>query len=279
MGNKRNYSFFQDNLSSLSSRHIRHMHLLLNLKSFYLDKAIKEGKLISKVDVEEDLQSFINLSFNKYLNNLTSATQLEKLLTKNEEEREHHFNKQRIASFAEIVFHNYDRDLKTSIRSFILPIEERLNEDIEKVLNIKLEKDECRLIYIEKIINFLDTTEDIVRVITDEIQNPCEFKKVLIFIVVCDSVAELPKRDRKALYEEKRKFKRLKESTIMNLKALNLSFDEVERKEFESPEKFGWHNYETTIKHYKSILFYALTHHCKVGKKRANEIVKILDYL
>jgi hypothetical protein len=255
------------------------MHLLLNLKSFYLDKAIKEGKLISKADVEEDLQSFVNLSFNKYLNNLTSKTQLEKLLTKNEEQREHHFTKQRIASFAEIVFHDYDMDLKTPIRSFILPIEEGLIEDVEQVLNIKFEKDESRLIYIEKIINFLDTTEDRIRVVTDEIKNPCEFKKVLIFIVVCDSIAELPKRDRRKIYEEKRKFERLKESTITNLKTLNLSFDEVERKEFIRPEYFGWYNYETTIKHYKSILFYALTYHCKAGKKRANEIVGILDYL
>lgn len=268
---------------NMTNKELRYFRLIQKLKTFYAKKNMeiinKEGKLISIVDFKEDSVSLMKVLIENYRNNLTSDTQLEKLSTENTEQIKYQLNKQLMASLTEMVFNNYDGRFKIPIKSFITPLEDELIKNVEKVLDIKFDKDESRLIYIEKINNFLENTEDVTRVITDEIKNPCEFKKVLIFIVVCNSVAELPKRDRKKLHEEKRKFERLKKSTIDNLNKLNLPYDEVKKAVFSSPESRGWHNYETTIKHYKSILLYALTHHCKTGKKRANEIIQILDYL
>ena len=150
---------------------------------------------------------------------------------------------------------------------------------LENLINIKLNTDEDITKYRKKIIEFSGRKEDTLRVVIDEIKYPCEFQKVIVFMVVCDSVSALPKRDRKQLYEEKRKFERKKRKIINDLKELNLPYSEVQKRPFISPEALGWHNYETTVKHYKSILFFVLIDHCKTGIKRAKEIVKILDYL
>ena len=279
--------FSDKELYNMSLRELKQYTLIQKLHIFYsekrmkkIDKDIRDGKLIKKKDLEEFQNEFIEFTVNKFKNNMTSETQVQEIiLCKSEEQVRKLLNKRFLASFLEIAYLNLNEEFKMSTKLLQSVFREELNKKIESIINIKLDKDENKSIYIKQIINFLDTTEDIIRQVIDEINSSCEFKKVIIFIVACDSVAELPKRDRKKLYEEKRKFDRRKETTISNLKALNLPFDEVEKKVFSSPETLGWHNYETTLKHYKLVLLHTLINDCKTGKKRANQIIKILDYL
>jgi len=279
MEGKYKYNFIKNNFQNLSYKELERFYLLQKLKSFYIKKGIKEGRLFYKRDVIEDTQKLLNYSLKKYFGNFTSETQLEALTLKNREQLTKIIHKQHLASLLEIAYLDLSQEFKISPKIFQMEFEKELNKEIENIININLNNNDNILDYRKKIVEFLGVKEYEISLLIDEIKHLCEFKKVLIFIVVCDSVAELPKRDRKKLYEKKRKFERLKESTISNLKTLNLSFEEVESKEFTSSEALGWHNYETTLKHYQAILFFVLTDRCKTGVKRAKEIIGILDYL
>ena len=100
---------------NMTNKEFRYFRLIQKLKTFYakknmekINKDIKEGKLISIVDFKEDSVSLMKLCIENYKNNLTSDTQLEKLLTKNTEQIKYQLNKQLMASLTEMVFNNYD---------------------------------------------------------------------------------------------------------------------------------------------------------------------------
>ncbi len=156
-------------------------------------------------------------------------------------------------------------------------------KNIQNALGIKTLIDEEKSKNIQwyryEIIKTLETTEEMVGYILDEIKKPCEYDSVLGSIQNCSYVSSLPKRDRKAIYEAKQKFERVKQKTIEGLKFLNLPYDEVEKKQYASKEEFGWVNYEMTLKHIKRVLYDDLTIICGTGKNRANMIIKILEYI
>ena len=279
MGNKYQSAYIEDNFESLTHKELNRFYILQKLKSFYLKKAINDGKLFYKKDIKQDFSKLLVISTETVKNNLISETQLEALTMKGEAEIRKIVDKQVLASFLEIAYSDYNKNFQTPIKSFQLEFEKEVNIKVENLINIKLNIDDNIENYRKKIIELSERDEDTIRAVIDEIKYLCEFKKVIIFMVVCNSVAELPKRDRKKLYEEKIKFKRTKERTIKGLKELNLLYDEVEKVEFRSSDDLGWHNYETTLRHYKKILFFTLQDRCKTGSKRAKEIVKILDYL
>ncbi|MCK5535574.1 MAG: hypothetical protein KAI79_02040 [Bacteroidales bacterium] len=269
--------FPRDKFINMSLRQLERFGTVQKLTSFYIRKKVKEGKLIPKRDHLLCLTGISEYFFSKMKNNLTSETQLEELAFKSEEEIRSIIVKQDLASLCELAYENLEQKFKLCVKPFQIQIQTELKKEIEPF--VKFEANETSLTYREKIIQLLDTTEDTIRAIIDEINYKCEFERVIIFIVCCNTIAGLPKRDRKNLHEEKRKFKRLKTTTISNLKKLGVSYNEVEEKVFSSPEDLGWYNYETTLKHYKAILLHTLTKDCRTGQKKASTIVSILDYL
>jgi len=281
VGRKYDDSFLEiKKFENMSDKERRYFRLIQKLRTFYVNKELRnlkkdisDGKLVSKEDLKKSLFALIDYTCKTLKTNLTSETQLKKLSKQVKKiDIKSILKKQSLASLYEVAYSNLE-DTDKSLKIFQLEIKKYL----EKKILIK--KNETREVYIEKIITFLDIDEFSLKYLLDEIKYSCEFEKVIIAIKVSNEISELPKRDRKKLYEEKRKFERLIKLTIDNLKKLNLSYDEVEKKEFISPESLGWHNYETTLKHYKSILFYSLTNDCGTGKQRANSITKIFDYL
>jgi hypothetical protein len=144
---------------------------------------------------------------------------------------------------------------------------------------LPIDREELHQYYRNKIIKALETTEDRIRSILDEIKKPCEFDSVLGSIQNCGYVSSLPKRDRKAIHAEKKKYEKIKIETIERLKFLKLPYDAVEAKQYDNNEEFGWVNYEKTLKHIKQVLHDDLTLICGTGKNRADSIVKILEYI
>jgi len=265
-------------LRNMTPEQLKRWRLMQRVGRFYakkereqIEQDVKSGRLINRKDAEKEQERSVVFVFNTYANNSNCKTR----------KRINGQSLATLATLAEIAYSGWDKELTRFAKTAQPFFKEELNKAIESSINIKLDGDKSE--YTEQIINFLSdflgTTEHIIRRVSGEINNSCEFKKVMIFIVVCGSVAELPKRDRKKIYEEKKKFERRKKSLVEGLKEFNASYDEVESKEFISSSDLGWDNYETTLKHYKKILSLALIKDCNTGKKRAEEIAKILDYL
>jgi hypothetical protein len=159
-----------------------------------------------------------------------------------------------------------------------------LKKSLAKGLGVKnhpdtFNKEKQIAYYRDEIVKSLETTVDRISYILDDIKKLCEYDSVLAAIHNCTYVSSLPKRDRKKIYEEKKKFERTKNKTIEGLKFLKLPYDDVEKTEYNSDEEYGWVNYEMTLKHIKKVLYSDLTLICGTGKKRAEAIIKILEYI
>ena len=137
MSNKYQYSYIKDNFENLSHKELIRFHIFQKLKSFYVKKAIKDGKLFYKKDVKEDLSKFIDLGMGIFKNNLISETQLEALTMKDEAEIRKKLNKQFLASLLEIAYFDYDRNFKTSMKASRFVFEKELNIEIENLINTK----------------------------------------------------------------------------------------------------------------------------------------------
>ena len=276
----------QIDINNISLRQLNRLLLIEKLKSFYIDKQIKEGKLISKKEFYESINTMLSDFKKTLLSNITSETQIKNIInTLYEDDSEdnkisklkNHFKKQNLATKCEIAYNKKNVKLQNIEFKYKEEFNKELWKDINSILNLNSNETEQQ--YKKIIIDYIDIDEDIIWDTIYEIKTICEYKIVLAFIVSCNDIGQLPQRDRKKLYEEKRKFERYKNKAIYYLKKLNLSYEEVKQKKFKSPKLKNWHNYQQTLKYYKGILFYALTNECKTGVKRAKKITKILDFV
>lgn len=160
-----------------------------------------------------------------------------------------------------------------------------MKETIARALGVKncpdtFDREKQVKYYRDEIVKALETTEDRIRHILDDIKKLCEFDSILGAIHNCSYVSSLPKRDKHVMQEKRRKFERTKKSTIEGLKFLKLPYDKVEAKQYiAEDEKYDWINYQTTLKHIKQVLYDDLTLICGTAKRKAEEMAKILDYI
>ncbi len=135
-----------------------------------------------------------------------------------------------------------------------------------------------------EITNTLKVEEDDIYHILFEIKYIWEYDYILgllyIFIWERNDIANLEKRDRKKIYEEKRKWNREKKQAVKFCKDNNITLDEINKTSYNSKEETHlFYNYESTIKHIKNMAYFNLTEYSTTGKKRAKEIIKIFDYI
>ena len=248
-----------------------------------------EANTIRKDDLQKSLDLFV-LIVEEKLKIIHNKTQLDYFKTEKSPQRlEYVMNqivravKWEIATSPEVtkIFTNLQYANNTSLRNEDI-IE--LKEAIAKGLGVRyhpntFDREKQVEYYRNEIVTALETTDDRVAYILDDIKKLCEYDSVLGAIHNCIYVSALPKRDRKKIYEEKMKFERMKCKTIEGLKFLKLPYEDVEKRQYSSDEEYGWVNYERTLKHIKKVLQDDLTLICGTGKRRADAITKILEYL
>lgn len=249
----------------------------------------KEANLLHREDVQKQLDLFKSIVTDK-LKILHNKTQLAYFATEtNQKKIEYVMNaivraiKWEIATSPEIF--NFLRNLRyVNDTPFRKEDIHTMKEAIAKGLGVKnhpntFDKEKQIAYYREEIVKSLETTKDRILYILDDIKKLCEYDSVLGAIHNCTYVSALPKRDRKKIYEDKMKFERTKNKTIEGLKFLKLPYANVEKKVYSTGEEDGWVNYEMTLKHIKKVLYSDLTLICGTGKRRADTIIKILEYI
>ena len=260
--------------------------ILQQIKLFRLNQKVKKGEYVYRNDFHEYLSEIVSIAEDMLKNKLSEA-QIEYIISlESREDIEYFFNQRMLALLWEIIYSkkSYEKIKKMfnghqeSIKYFFKMMKASLG--FEYLPNATTDIEKCIAWYRNEIITALETSEDEIRYILDEVKSVCEHDNVLSTIQGCTYSAILPERDRKKIYREKEKFQKMKEETIKNLKTLGIAEEiikEIEQKEHISNEQ--WENRESTIRHIKTTLYETLVLICGTGKKRAKEITKILKYL
>jgi hypothetical protein len=265
-----------------------HWRLIQQLKLFRLRRGIKKGEYIYKQDLENYKSDMVSI-YEEILKKQLSETQVDYLASlTNPKKINYYFNQMMRSALWEIAHSKksyvainrmFGNNQETS-KDFFRQMKKALGF---KHLSITVDKEDENIAwYRNTIIKTLETSEDRIRSILDEIKKVCEYDSVLAAIQSCIHINTLPKRDRRKIYKEKQKFQKIKKETIKNLQFLNASkkvIEEIEKKEYRNNENDGWVNYEKTLEHAKKILYNDLVLMCGTGKKRAATIAKILEYI
>jgi len=271
-----------------NEKKLSHWKLIQQLKLFYLKEEVKQGKYIYRRKVEEYKKDMVSI-YKEMLTKQLSDTQIDYLASlKNPKKISYYLNQMMRAALWEIAHSNksynalckmLDND-NEKVKDFFQHTKKALGVTY---LPITINETNKHIAwYRNEIIKALETSEDRVRYILDEIKKMCEYDSVLSIIQDCTHMNTLPKRDRKKIHKEKQKFYKMKENTIKNMKILGASkeaIEEIEKKEYKNYEEYGWINYEKTLTHLKNTLYAELTLICGTGKKRAGAIVKILEFI
>jgi hypothetical protein len=252
-----------------SDRRISRYAFIQDIKLFYMHKKIKEGTLVRKCDVRKSYNDML-VHFDKVFRAIIMPeTQIDNMVNKKEDEIRKVLNRQTNLVILELGYGELPFEYNKVVR-------ELFQNEIKKNIELDFSSNDE---YKNKIIEILETDEDTIRVCLSEIINTCQYKIVIIFLTICNDIAGLPKRDRKAIYEDKRRFERCKKRTISGLKELGRPYADVENKEYENKEEFGSCNYEKSLSHYKEMLSTNLMHTCNVTAKKSKAISDILEYL
>ena len=271
-----------------NEKKLTHWRLIQQLKLFRLKQKVKKGEYVYRQNFEE-YKNNIRLIFEEMTTKQLSDTQIDYLTSlKNPEKIKYYLNQMMKAALWEIAYSKKSYDAINKMIDGNQEISKELFQNMKKALGFEYnfiaagKRDENIVWYRNEIIKALETSEDRVRYILDEIKKICEYDSVLSVIQNCTHMNTLPKRDRKKIHKEKQKFYKMKEDTIKYMKILKASkeaIEEIEQKEYRNDEKYGWVNYEKTLAHLKKTLYEELTLMCGTGKKRAGAIVKILEFI
>ncbi len=181
---------------NMSIRQLGRMKTMFGVIRFRMNKDIKEGKLVSKIDVIENQNKIIEYfaKINKGI--IASDTQVANMAFKSENEVREVLARQVKLCFLEMAYGELPFNSSESAKKVF-------REEIIKDINLDFNSLEE---YKQEIIRLLETTEDIIRLCLDEIKDVCQLKIVIIFLTICNSIAELPKRDRRKIYDAKKSF-------------------------------------------------------------------------
>ena len=271
-----------------NGKKLSHWKLVQQLKLFYLKQGFKKGKYVYKQNFEE-YKNNMPLIFEEMIKKQFSDTQMDYLASlKNPKKIKYYLNQMMKAALWEIAHSKKSYNAINRMMDGNQEISKDFFNHMKKSLGFKNliidvgKMDDHITWYQNEIVKALETSEDRVRYILDEIKKMCEYDSVLSVIQNCTHMNTLPKRDRKKIHKEKQKFYKMKEDTIKYMKILKASkeaIEEIEQKEYRNDEKYGWVNYEKTLAHLKKTLYEELTLMCGTGKKRAGAIVKILEFI
>jgi len=271
-----------------NGKKLSHWKLVQQLKLFYFRQSVKKGKYIYRQKIEEYKKDMVSI-YKEILTKQLSNTQMDYLASLENPKKINYYLKQMMSAALWEIAHSkksYDAISKMldndneKVKEFFQLIKKALGMTH---LHITINETNKHIVwYRNEIVKALETSEDRVRYILDEIKKMCEYDSVLSVIQNCTHVNTLPKRDRKKIHKEKQKFYKMKKNTIKYMKILKASkeaIEEIEQKEYRNDEKYGWVNYEKTLAHLKETLYEELTLICGTGKKRAGTIVKILEFI
>ncbi len=250
----------------------------------------RESNLFFKEDVNKQIEIFKSIVIKKFRSITLSKTQLDYFATETNRKKIEHVLNQighainwEIATSKEVL--NCISDLryvdKTPLRKEDILL---FKESLSKALGVKnhpdiFDREKQITYYRSEIAKGLGIDEYEIAYILDDIKKLCEYDAVLGAIHNCGLVSSLPKYDRKKIYIERKKFERIKEKTIENLKFLKLPYEDVEQRQYKKGDDWDWLYYDKTLKHIKKTLHNELTLICGTGKDRAKNITKIIEYM
>jgi len=242
---------------------------------------IVNKKIISSTHKDKMLDDLLKNGYtvNEGINNLLSAITdggfVYSYLDTRNEERYHLFKK----IFALVLFSDRNKLYKfleiskedhVSLIFSILPYAENMT------LNA------THLLFRERIIDLLEAKEDdgdLIEIL-NEVKYLWEYEHIVYILDHFGNeryrISELPKRDRKKEYRKKEKLNKEKEKILKFIKAHNLNVDtgEIESLNYQESE-----SYEVALKDAKNLLCSSLISLCGTGKKRAEIISKIMDFI
>jgi len=148
----------------------------------------------------------------------------------------------------------------------------------ENLKTVEDAKDEFK----KQICEVLENSEDILRPILDEIKYLWEYERVIYnlyeFGFGSANITNLEKKDKHQVRAEKKAYLTQKKHTLEFLEKYDLPTKEVEEHIYEPDKIFLNRHYRQTLKLARH-MFYEGLRDVGVGKRRANEITRILEYI
>lgn len=145
-----------------------------------------------------------------------------------------------------------------------------------------LQDDKDREFFVKNICELLNIDDPYdIKYLTDRINNYAEFDIIISCIEGSSWIKDIPEKDKKHEHRKKEKFIKARNEFILECKKIGLTHEANNLLKINYTPYEIFTNYQDVIKKQKDKLYQELhyTLNIPVGKKRANELTKILNYL